>query len=566
MLGRFLAAAVLVVLGGGAAAAETGSAPVAAETVARLSSPGGLLRDLRVGAAATGETRAMDADVSAPGAPIVMEALSIYSRRWRAASIVLRGSGFGSRETAMYALAGGRILPDDPRVRLWRDDLILIEQDRPVRGGVAAVRTLAGRGRLRFAAWEYTQYPQPAGSCLGLPLSVAADATGCVWVFGEFHTQQFGYFNPAANALCVVGIPHASDPYFGWVDAGEPEARHTSALAETTLVDTRGRVWLAQGGWYLYCGPQQNRSRVISFDPRAAFDRRFRIFNLPGDNQQVVGLAWDEDRGRLWYTANRTVDSPARIGNFDPERVAFDNTFDFSTSLDDRLCAPDAPDDGACFREFPLPARVFGVGHLALDAGGGVWYAGYWGTGSEKEGCTELGRLDPDTGSIGRYPLSKPVGCSETARIVGPGPWEVRVLPNGDVVFNEFFDNQIVRLPAGRIGDPACMALEPETLVNPCLVELAVPETDSARQFTHSIEVDAEGRIWFSVADADPAASEPPWGGSLGYVAGDGRVVRLPSLRRFGVATPNGIAVDARGDVWFGNFLGRELGRLRRMR
>lgn len=552
--------------------------PAALVAGSQLPSPAGLMRDLRTDTITAGGTppmcpespasplRFLEADEPQALAPVITEAISIYSRRWRAASIVLRGSGFGSGDAARYALTGGRIMPDDPRVRLWRDDLILIEQNRPVRGGIASVRTAAGRGARRFVTYDYTQYAQPAGSRLGLPLSVAADTTGCVWVFGEFHTQQFAYFNPATETICVVGIPHASDPYFAWVAAGGPETTHTSALAETTLVDTHGRVWLAQGGWYLYSGAHQNRSRVISFDPRAPWDWRFRIFNIPGDNQQVTGLAWDARRGRIWYTANRTIDAPARIGNFDPERVSFHNKFNFSTSLEDQLCAPGEADDGACFREVPLPERNFGLGHLAVDATGGVWYTGFWGTCSQEEGCTELGRLDPETGSIDRYPLSKSIGRSATARLVGPGPWELRVLPNGDVVFNEFFDNQIVRLPAQRIGDPQCRVLDPETLTNPCLVEVTVPDADSESQVTHSIEVDAMGRIWYSLADADPAATESPWGGSLGYIDTDGRIVRLPSLRRFGIATPNGLTIDDRGDVWFGNFLARELGRLRRVR
>ena len=169
----------------------------------------------------------------------------------------------------------------------------------------------------------------------------------------------------------------------------------------------------------------------------------------------------------------------------------------------------------------------------------------------------------PATSEVVEFPLPPTISEAPPSVFVGPGPWQIKLGPDGNVYFNEFFDGTVARFDVGRLGDPACLKLTPEG-ENPCILDLVVPGLDLKNEQVHSIDFDARGNLWFTIHTAD----EPDSAGSLGFVSGKFRhVVRLPSLAAFpgtGGASVAGVAVDrTSGDVWFAEFWRKRVGRLR---
>src|SRR4030095_4781779 len=131
--------------------------------------------------------------------------------------------------------------------------------------------------------------------------------------------------------------------------------------------------------------------RVVSYQPGAA--QPFRVYNVPGDRNEVTGLLWDQARGRIWFAEGCRIGGGAITGCA-PERVAPDDDFDFSASLD-HLVNP--ADPAAGYRRHVLPRRTVYPAHLAWDRRGGIWYTGFLGN--------RIGRLDPSSGAIVELPL-----------------------------------------------------------------------------------------------------------------------------------------------------------------
>jgi virginiamycin B lyase len=265
---------------------------------------------------------------------------------------------------------------------------------------------------------------------------------------------------------------------------------------------------------------------------------------------------FDPVRGRLWFTQGG-LRAGAALVSFDPARVPFDNQFDFSVSLDNLICADGAP-DADCYHFYPLPERSDGPAHMALDAGGFVWYTAFL--------SNAIGRLDPETGAAIEFPLPRAIGQTEAALFFGAGPWQILIGPGGDVFFNEFFDGTLSRFDASRVEDPACRTLNAAG-ENPCVESLVIPRFDPVHEQVHSIALDGEGRLWFTIHDPDREADNEA---SLGFVTpGFGAAVRFPSLAPFpgvGPITNTGIALDpATGDVWFNEFLRKRIGRFQRV-
>lgn len=501
------------------------------------------------------------------GAPVITEApISIYSREQMRSSIVIRGTGFGERDAGSTVYARGTLASTDPQVEVWQDDLIIINRSKRASGGSVRVTTAGGYTRARLQTWQYDMYSTQKGAS-GSPLAIAAGADGRVWIWGEFNFQTFTMFDPASKTVTPFSIPASTTPVFIQTLSDPPAATQMTTLAESTLVDPTGRVWFAQGGGYLYTGPN-NHSRIVSYDPAAPEASRFKIYNLPGDNNQVNGLAWDHVRNRIWYTSNNPAEYKGRVGSFDPETAPYDNTFNFASSINHHLCTPGGSDAG-CFREYPVSTKVLLMGKMLVDHTGDVWYNSFWGSGSEAQGRAELGRLHPDTGAVERYPLSKPRLFLPKYWVVDGGAWEIRLNDAGDIVFNEWFDDQVVTLRAADIGNPECLAIDPLTLNNPCLEEFNVPDLDVMNQRIHSIDKDMAGNIWMSIADfIDYPESPPNWGGSLAYISPEGTFTHLPPLTAFNKnAQPNGITQDPNtGAIYFANYHAKQLGRLIRRR
>ncbi|MBI2919527.1 MAG: hypothetical protein HYY18_00415 [Planctomycetes bacterium] len=303
---------------------------------------------------------------------------------------------------------------------------------------------------------------------------------------------------------------------------------------------------------------------TLAGGPVRVTGRGFGVFatKIWADHRTTMSMCGEDilvdPRGRVWF-AQGGLKAGARLWSFDPERVASDPTFDFTTSLD-ALVNPADPATG--FRAYDLPLKDDQPAHLAMDPDGSIWYSAYW--------RNRIGRLVPETGVVQEIPLPKAIGKSPPTAIVGGGPWSLHVAPDGTVVFNEFSDSTLTRIDAARVraGDPACFALDKEGR-NPCILDsLVVPEADLVSEQVHSTAYDREGRLWYTIHGPNEAAA-PGGRASLGFVTADWkRIVRLPPLPRAageGALSANGIAIDPKnGDIWFAEYWSPRLGRLRR--
>jgi streptogramin lyase len=397
----------------------------------------------------------------------------------------------------------------------------------------------------------------------GLPLAVELDTEGNAWVLGEFHTQlQLVSISDSAPATTHTRIPHHPDARPFTDRHGGPT--QNSILGESVLVDGKGRVWLTQGGGHLARGGT-NHSRVVSYDPSSGI---FRAYNLPGNRNEAMGLFWDSHRGLVWVAesgmhATRSEPSsdltdedprPGALVAFDPETAAYDNDFLWDRPLDHLLCSEPTPEPVGCFARYALPDGTLAPAHLVGDASGSIWFTLFWGSA--------IGRLDPETGEVVVYPLAPGIGTGPAAKAVGSGPWEIAISPDGEyVVWSEFFDSTIARLPLARALDPACHALSDGR--NPCVEELRVPGADLESQSVHSIAFDGFGNLWFTQFSF-PVTPDVP--NSIGFVTADWSRVELldpDEVRPDGNGSYAGIAIDPEtGDIWVAEFLPPGVGRL----
>src|SRR4030095_8360264 len=98
-------------------------------------------------------------------------------------------------------------------------------------------------------------------------------------------------------------------------------------------------------------------------------------------------------------------------------------------------------------------------------------------------------------GGVEEFPLPAAIGRQPPVPAIGSGPWQILTAANGDVLFNEHFDNTPRRFRIEPLGDPACTQLDAAGR-NPCIDELDVPDADLERQTVHSIALDALGNLW----------------------------------------------------------------------
>jgi streptogramin lyase len=477
----------------------------------------------------------------------------------RALPLTLTGEGFGAPgpgSALLFRFADGTRLAvpsTAPQILAWNDARIVLDGDAEARASHVLVRTpegLSRPARVDVYAYDWFDIPTTPGTD-ALPLAIAVGADGQVWVNQEFHLD-FQWLDPATGVVTALSPPRPPDPGPFATEIFGDHRTQTSVAGESVLVDPMGNVWFSQGGGYLYGGVHPNHSRIVRYDPDAPAAERWRVYNVPGDRNEVAGLAWDATRGRIWFSnggfeAAAPIPSPSLV-SFDPETTPWDNDFDFSTPLDHLVCEPGGTDDG-CFRVHPLPETSLAPSHMEVTGDGLVWYTAYWGS--------RIGVVDPETGGVIEYPLPTQTGNF----LFGPGPWEIMADPDGNLVYTEFFDSAVGRFDASRRLDPACLALDASGR-NPCIVERIIPGIDPDQHRLHTAAFAPDGRLWFG--QHVERAEDPS---RLGFFTPGGtHVVMLPALQRIsaGIPTVDGIAVDATtGDVYFCEFQRHRIGRLR---
>ncbi|KAA3614282.1 MAG: hypothetical protein DWQ01_00850 [Planctomycetota bacterium] len=477
-------------------------------------------------------------------------------------SLDLPGVGFGNPGTGSFLEIqyGGnsfRLPSTDPKVLEWRDDLIQLDVPDDARSGRIRVHTPLGISPfLKVDVFEYQWFdipPTPGTNASPLAITVGPDHR--VWVNQEFHLD-FQMLDPAVGSVTGLPIPKPPNPGPFASTIFSDHRTQTSSLGEDILVDPQGRVWFSQGGGYLYSGAHPNHSRVVCYDPAAPAGTEYRVYNLPGDWNEAIGLAWDSARGRMWVT-NGGLTSGAKIASFDPEQLPWDNHFAFDVSLKNQICRPGNPISD-CWQVFELPNPTSQPAHLLVHPNGDIWYTAYWGNA--------IGRLKPETGLIEEFPLPAAIGTAPPVWVVGSGPWQILLGPNDDVFFCEFFDSTVGRFRISRLGDPACLQLNAQGR-NPCIGEIVVPDVDLEHHQMHSIAFDGEGRLWFTQHTGRDQLDSTA---TLGFVTADGAaMVLLPSLAEFDLddaPSAAGIAIDpVTQDIWFSEFWRQRIGLFKRV-
>lgn len=476
--------------------------------------------------------------------------------------VAFSGTNFGpaAPESALLLEVGGgavlRIESQSAAVSQWQNDRIEVTLPPEARSGLLRVVNQLGTSvPVSLELYQYSTFDiPPTPNTNAVPLAIAFDPAGRVWVNQEFHLD-FQVLDIATGV--VQGIPTPKPPGPGPFAAktfGDNQTQ-ISVLGEDIMLDPFGRVWFTQGGGFFYDGAFPNHSRVVSFDPSAPSGSAFRIYNVPGDRNEVIGVAWDPFRNRIWFTEAGLSDAP-NLTSFDPEAIPFDNTFDFSSSLDEQVCAEGEPDDD-CYHRYDLPGASAYPIYVAVDAEGFVWYSSSLGN--------RIGRLAPETGEVREFPLPAAIGQSTPAIFFGASPARLSFGANGDVYFNESFDMTLSRFDKSRVDDPACLALDASGQ-NPCITSLVIPGADLVNEGTHSSALDPEGRLWFTIMDSRETGNTA----TVGFVTPDFQSVALfPKMEVFpGNDRPNnaGIAVDpATGEIWFNEFHRKRIARLQRV-
>ena len=363
-----------------------------------------------------------------------------------------------------------------------------------------------------------------------------------VWVVGEpaFRSLQGLIPNSAGDyphSTTAFRIPleiadpvDVNAPFLGRSLKGERQQVNFSTLGEEVIADEQGRIWFAQGGINTTALDLTNYSRVISFHPPDSKDGdgEFCVYNIPDDNAEVLAVAWDADRGLLWFAQSSIHDGVGAIVSFKPsEMTTCSNSYTWElnsqgeplTDFDYGYC--DSPDTQGCFTKYALPAD-YPVAFSAFPSFG-LPDMDTTGTASF---LTVLQEPHPDAGAvwfslsfgdaIGRLDPGEPGGPVQTAFPIGDDPysgrwivpnnagaWDIDVHPlTGDIVFTAYSGRYIGRFDMKRYlaasYDGECETDPGVGEVNPCMQLMPVPGLSSVHN-VHQFDFDNYGNAWFSV-------------------------------------------------------------------
>ena len=344
--------------------------------------------------------------------------------------------------------------------------------------------------------------------------------------------------DPSTSAYAPV--PQADGPgLFVWLDTPIHPTRD-SMMGEDIVVDVRGDVWFTQGGTGYYDGMLTNPSRIIRYSPGSG---QFRCYVAPVDNAQVIGVEIDEARGVAWYAESSLTDGNA-ITSFDFNNAPSDCFWTPAAPNPSKLCA--VAQIPGCHQRYLIPRPYASPAHLALDGDGFVWFTEYW--------ASAVGRLDPYTGDVREIPFSPAIVRQGAGLYVGSGPWELRFGSDGALWVSEYFDGTLLRIDDPTAALEMCPMLDEQGL-NPCAEEVLVGSDGMDGNDIHTLDIDDAGRVWFGWSS--------PSGARIGLTFEDDPSA-IATLEIPGVDIIAGITANAlTGDIWFADYFGRRIGRLR---
>lgn len=490
------------------------------------------------------------------GASPVVDNLEIAS--WQGGRIEIHGQGLGSA-TATSELkfrSGGRtftIPSTAPEILHWSDHRIQVQLPDDMPSGKLVVSNLGGRSaavKLEIYRYDWFDIPDTPGTNAS-PLSLTVDSQERVWVNEEFH-RAFQMLDVASGTVTGLAYPMPPDPGPFASTIFSDHRTQMSTLGEDVMVDPYGRIWYSQGGGSLYSGIHPNHSRIVCVLPDEPSGMQFRVYNMPNDWNEVIGLAWDPVREWIWF-AEGSLANGSRIVGFDPEEIPWDNDFDFSTSLQHQVGTPGLESDPV-YHYFEVPNPGAHAAHLIVHNNGDIWFTEFWGRA--------IGRLQPFTGGFTRYPVPDPISTATPSFIVGAGPWQIVEAANGDIIFNEFFDATITRFDMLMADDPAAQQLNAQG-ENPAMTDRVIPRYDKRREQLHSIAYDALGNLWYTIH----TANETDLDAAVGYLTPDWqhmtRFSPMGTTAGDGAWTADGIALcPTTGNMFFTEFWRDRIGRV----
>ncbi len=547
----------------------------------------------------------------------------------------INGSGFGS------PVSGSKVRLKDlvqspnmmhewssqhSRVVVWSDTRIVIKLPPQFQYPRIWVRLSNGSETEPVLAerYEYNYFDtNSGGSGNPYPVALATNDTTTGFLNEQWHTG-LKKWNLATGAVSSIGtVPTCPSPgCFAVQLFGTDQRTNVSVIGDSAMVDPSGTAWFVEGGSGNYTGVQPNHSRIVSYLP----DGTFKIYNIPGDDNEISGLAWDDATQRVWFAQRArwrcigyacATAQPAKIVSFKPSAIAHDNSFDFVAAVGSETCdggslgaAPSTPPtvgtchsnpwrscftahdcvllsqvcpagatqatDTACFHEYPI-ANSTQISQLAVVPGGNaLWFANHWAS------TANIGRLNMATGAATTYPLHW-----TTPGIFAFGPWRIRVAANGDALFSHPARHTVGRFDVSLVDDPICTSLTSPTTncttspnttcVNPCIDERVPPGFTTVSQTVSNVAEDLQGRVWFNqgglVADNKYASSVGFWKGDRTsvvlfpspqiYAGNSSSCTILGGPAFYGFSGADITINRDNNEVWFADYCRKRIGRIR---
>lgn len=247
--------------------------------------------------------------------------------------ISVTGVGFGVPRAGsavnLAGEAGTAVVPSTARdVLFWTEGQIVVKVPPtayPTTVAVTVDGTTTAAAPIEYYVhdWFETDIPLDPGAN-GSPLAIAVDRKHRVWVAEEFGFYYLKMIDLRTGRLTRHETPLPADSQNVFCGGGP-------TCGEQVIVDRRGRVWTTEAGnVFCPCLDMPNHSRILMFEPDSpATATNPRVFNVPGNNNLVIGLAYDRRRRRVWFTETRGA-MAAGLASFDPVlgKLSADNRVD----------------------------------------------------------------------------------------------------------------------------------------------------------------------------------------------------------------------------------------------
>ncbi len=395
----------------------------------------------------------------------------------------------------------------------WSDERVVVSVTPDLFSAEISVVT-AGGGDTEFV--DFYQLDLFDTCALNPGQGVEISSTHDVWINGEFR-GSLPFWDSADQTVKPIPSypPPVGTPYWGLFNG--PTA--IVSFGEDVIIGG-GRVWVTESGaeppfaGLPFDGP--NHGRILAFDE--ATGTIASVYNIPGNRNGIIGVAWDEARGRVWFsqTGNLASGEPARLTSFDPDEIP-DDDFDYvfapgpgeiclnpgqpnsccaNGSLS-RRCASHrdcmraheictSPAQTGCYRDYALEGDlpVYQAAHIAVHPDGSIWFTNY----SSILGSA-ISRLEPEAnggaGRLTQFPVSHQLNAYPAA------PWEIKIAPfSNDVLFAGWQSSKVGRLNYALVNQPQCQTMVSDTgascvpfdLIkrdpscrNPCIHEFQIP-------------------------------------------------------------------------------------------